>query len=79
MTETPRERNRALAFAGAGFSFAAIVLVMAYAGHLLDGVLGTEPWMVVVGSMIGVAAATWELIRAVSALEKKRPGAGPPG
>jgi F0F1-type ATP synthase assembly protein I len=65
-------RHAALAFTGAGFAFAAIVGVMAYLGHLADEKLGTDPWLLVVGAMLGVALATWDLIRTANAVEARR-------
>ena len=35
-------------------------------GMWADGSWGTGPWMVIVGSMLGVAAATYLLIKEVS-------------
>ena len=61
-----------LAYVGAGFSFAAIVLVMALLGHLADGWLGMEPWLLIAGSLVGVTAATWDLMRTVSAIERRK-------
>lgn len=62
--------SRALAFTGAGFSFAAIVGGLTYGGWWLDEWLSTEPWMVCVGALLGVALGTWDLIATVTALEK---------
>ena len=71
MTE-PQPSFAGLAYMGAGFSFAAIVGVMALLGHLADGWLRTEPWLLVVGSMVGTAVATMELVRTVSALGRRK-------
>lgn len=76
MTEKRRETNKALAYSGAGFSFAAIVGLMAYGGYKLDEWLGTAPWLLVACAMAGVAVATWDLIRTVNALEDGRGGKG---
>ena len=61
-----------LSFVGVGFSFAAIVGLLAWLGHLLDERLGCTPWLLILGGLAGVALATWDLIHTVSALEKKR-------
>jgi len=34
--------------------------------------LRTEPWLLVVGSMVGTAVATMELVRTVSALGRRK-------
>lgn len=65
-------RHAALAFTGAGFAFAAMVGVMAYLGHLADESWGTDPWLLVVGAMLGVALATYDLIRTANAVEARR-------
>lgn len=61
---------RGLAFAGIGFSFAAIVGVMTYLGHLADGEWGTRPWLTITGGMLGVALAMFDLIRSVQRIER---------
>ena len=76
MAEPRRAPNRALALSGAGFSFAAIVGAASFGGYKLDEWLGTGPWLLIVCAMIGVAVATWDLLRIVNALEKKQ-GGGP--
>jgi len=63
-----------LAFTGAGFSFAVIIGVMAYVGYRGDLWLGTSPWLLVLGALAGVAVATWDLLRTVSALERRQKG-----
>jgi F0F1-type ATP synthase assembly protein I len=60
-----------LAFIGSGFSFAAIVGVMTWLGYLADGWLGTGTWLLVVGAMVGVAAATLDLIRLANSLARR--------
>lgn len=68
----PKPSFAGAAFIGAGFSFAGIILVMALLGHLADGWLETEPWLLVVGSMVGAAVATMDLVRTVNALERRK-------
>ncbi|MEE2711698.1 MAG: AtpZ/AtpI family protein [Planctomycetota bacterium] len=72
MTTPERTPLAGLAYAGVGFSFAAIVGVMALLGHLADGWLGTEPWLLVSLAMAGVTYATMDLIRTVDALGRRK-------
>ncbi len=48
---------------GLGFEFVAAVLLMTGAGYLLDGWLGTGPWLLVGGSMLGFGVGLFILVR----------------
>ena len=72
MTTPERAPLAGLAYTGVGFSFAAIVGGMALLGHLADGWLGTEPWLLVLLAMVGVAYATVDLIRTVNAIARRK-------
>jgi F0F1-type ATP synthase assembly protein I len=50
-------------FAGAGFQFAAMVVLSAFAGIWLDRKLGTTPWMVIVTVFAGAALGFYSLYR----------------
>jgi F0F1-type ATP synthase assembly protein I len=41
-----------------------------WGGHLLDGWLGTDPWLKLVGLLLGIAAGFVNLIRVMIALER---------
>ena len=58
-------RKSGLAYA-AGFSLFAAVLAGLIAGWLLDRWLGTRPWLLVTGIVLGAAAGFYELIRSAS-------------
>ncbi|PYS22807.1 MAG: hypothetical protein DMF72_11855 [Acidobacteria bacterium] len=76
MTELPSSRNTVstddnkeeinrksgLAYA-AGFSLFAAVLAGLIVGWLLDRWLGTRPWLLVTGIVLGAAAGFYEFIR----------------
>lgn len=72
MTRPDRSSGTALVFIGQGFSFAAVVGVLAFIGYKLDAWLGTEPWLLVTGTLVGVAAATFDLLRTARAYERRR-------
>ena len=63
--------GKSLVFLGQGFTFAAIVGVMAFAGHKADAWLGTDPWLLITGTLLGVGLAMYDLIRTVTAWEKR--------
>ena len=60
-------RKTGLAYAAALSLFAAVVSGL-IAGWLLDRWLGTKPWLLVVGLVLGSAAGFYELVRASSKL-----------
>ena len=60
-------RKSGLAYAAAFSLFAAVVAGLLI-GWLLDRWLGTKPWLLVVGIVLGAAAGFYEFIRASSRL-----------
>ena len=67
--DDPQEINRksGLAYAAAFSLFAAVVAGLIL-GWLLDRWLGTQPWLLLTGIVIGSAAGLYELIRSSSKL-----------
>ncbi len=53
-------------FSGAGFTMAACVAIGAWAGHWADQRWGTEPWLLLLGFLLGAFAGFVQLIRLVS-------------
>lgn len=68
-TEDPHETNQksGLAYAAALSLFASVVSGL-IVGWLLDRWLGTGPWLLVTGLVLGAAAGFYELIRATAKL-----------
>jgi len=62
-----RHRNgvlRALSFSSQiGFTLIACVFVGVFLGKYLDKILGTSPWLLLLLSLIGAAAAFWSIFR----------------
>jgi F0F1-type ATP synthase assembly protein I len=52
-----------LQYAGAGLQFALTFLVLGAIGWWLDGRLGTGPWLMVLGILLGAAGAMYSLVR----------------
>ena len=50
-------------YATAGLQFTAGMLLFAFAGNWLDGRLGTRPWLVVTGLLLGIVVGFYELIK----------------
>jgi len=63
--------GRGLALLGVGFSFGAVVGAMIWVGYEADAWLHTRPWLLLAGALLGVALATYDLIKTVTAFEKR--------
>jgi len=57
--------------AGAGFQFAAAVLLCLFAGRWLDGRLGTSPWLLIVGTFAGAAAGFFAMYRTLTGSQNR--------
>lgn len=68
--------RRAGPYLGIGSTFLASIAVCLFGGWWLDGLLGTRPWLTVVGALVGIAAGFYLFIRIV--LDQQKPG-GPEG
>jgi ATP synthase protein I len=56
-----------------GLELAVALGLGAYAGHLIDRWLETEPWMLVLGCAFGLAAGMVRIVRTVSGLQSRGP------
>jgi len=56
---------------GAGFTMAAAVAIGALAGRWLDQRLGTEPWLLIIGFLLGTVAGFIQMARIVAVAGKK--------
>jgi ATP synthase protein I len=50
--------------AAASYSLIGAIVLLGGAGYLLDGWLGTGPWMAVGGLLLGIVVGFYELIKA---------------
>lgn len=55
-------------FSGMGLGMAASIAIGAFGGKWLDGRLGTEPWLLVLGFALGTVAGFVHLFRLISQL-----------
>ena len=59
-----QEENRKAGFAyAAGITLVAVVVSFCGLGWLLDKWLGTEPWLLIAGIVVGSAAGLFEFVR----------------
>ena len=62
---------------GAGIQLALAVVAMFFLGRWLDEKFGTQPWLMIAGSLIGVSGGLISFVRTVS--EVSRQEGGPSG
>ena len=74
--ERKAEPMGAWGWASVGVEFGLIVVLFFLGGRWLDGRLGATPWLTLTGSLLGVAAGMFLLIR--SALRGQLPSSQPP-
>jgi F0F1-type ATP synthase assembly protein I len=51
------------AYAGLGVQFAAAILVFLFAGQWLDRRLGTSPWLMLLGVLLGAGGGIYSMYR----------------
>jgi F0F1-type ATP synthase assembly protein I len=54
-----------------GFEFAGAVVAGIFVGHYADTYLGTEPWLMVLGAVGGMAGAIYRLIVVLQQLSRR--------
>jgi ATP synthase protein I len=59
-----KQLNASWRLASVGIEFSISVVIGLLGGRWLDGKLGSEPWLMIVGLLLGVAAGFRGLIRA---------------
>jgi F0F1-type ATP synthase assembly protein I len=64
------------AYLGLGVEIALPVVLCMYAGHRLDLWLGSQPWLLVVGGLVGMAVGFYSLFRRVLGTGKGQSGSG---
>jgi ATP synthase protein I len=50
-------------YAGVGIQFAASIVIFLLAGRWLDGRLGTDPWLMILGVFTGASAGFYSMYR----------------
>jgi ATP synthase protein I len=57
---------------GAGLQFAGAIILFLFLGRWLDGRLGTEPWLLLIGVMVGAVAGFVSLYRQLVITPRER-------
>lgn len=57
---------------GVGLQFAASILLFLFLGRWLDGQLGTDPWLLLMGVVIGSTAGFYSLYRFLMESQRER-------
>jgi len=58
-------------FVGLGLEIAVPVVLFTFLGYKADGWLGTEPWLLVVGALLGMAVSFYTLFKRVQGSGQK--------
>jgi F0F1-type ATP synthase assembly protein I len=61
--------DRPNSMAGLGLQFVVTVLVCLFIGQWLDRKLGTTPWLLLAGMMLGAGIGLWTMLRVMRAQE----------
>ena len=59
-----------LAYSTIGIQLAAILLLFLFGGHWLDERYGSSPWFVLLGTLIGMGAGFYNLMKSLSELDR---------
>jgi ATP synthase protein I len=57
--------ERAGPAAGASYTLIGAIIVLGAIGYSIDAWLGTRPWGLIIGLMLGIAVGMWELAKTV--------------
>jgi F0F1-type ATP synthase assembly protein I len=57
---------------GVGLQFAGAILIFLFLGRWLDEKLGTSPWLLLIGVMVGAAAGFYSLYRQLVVVPRER-------
>lgn len=63
--------------AGLGIQFAATILVFLYIGQWLDRRLGTAPWLLIAGVLLGAGASFYSMYRKLMTAQRRDGGGRP--
>lgn len=65
MARSPRSKPQVFRLAGLGVQLAVWVALPAYLGYLVDDWLGTRPWFLITGCVLGSVGGLWDAVRQV--------------
>lgn len=59
-------------YLGLGMQFAGSIVLFLFLGQWLDGKLGTEPWLLLLGVFVGASAGFYSLYRQLVIVPRER-------
>ncbi len=72
MVESDDQRQQLYRISGAGVEFASSMIGFGVVGYLLDWWLGTLPWLMLVGIVLGFVGGMVRLVRLLKSSSKRR-------
>ena len=69
--DRPAEGSPASVYAGAGFQFAFALLLFFFVGRWADGKLGTAPWLMLLGMVVGGSAGFYSMYKKLMAANER--------
>ena len=70
--DAPRRRSP-WSYMGMGFELVVPILLGAFVGNWLDSRFDTDPWLLLVGSLLGIAVGSYTFLRTVISLIRGGP------
>jgi F0F1-type ATP synthase assembly protein I len=67
-----RGKNQAAEVAGVGLQFAGAIVLFMFVGRWLDGKLGTDPWLLLLGVVVGAVGGFYSMYRQLVILPRQR-------
>ncbi len=71
-----QDMGKYLRYTGLGLQFLVMMALPMALGWWLDGLIGTRPWLMVAGAVLGIVAAMVFVVRTVTRMEGPKKAAG---
>lgn len=75
--EGRKQLKLAARFASVGFELATAVVIGYFGGRWVDEKLGTDPWIQIIGLLLGVCAGFWSLFKLARGSQAQAQGSAP--
>ena len=63
--------QKGLQFISLGFEMTVPIVLLMYVGHRADAWLGTEPWLFLVGALLGIAVGFYSMFKRVGLIGRR--------
>ena len=70
--QPPGPHLKGAQFIGLGFEMAVPFVLLMYVGYRLDAWLGSRPWLLVLGALLGIAVSFYGMFKRVGILGNRR-------